>query len=92
MLNGSVEVTGTTPVITALPGISYKCSEVSTLDITPPASGVFDVIFTSGSTPTVLTATGVTWPEWFDATALEADTVYEINVSNGYGVVATWPV
>lgn len=95
MLNGLVEVTGTTPVITALPGISYKCGEVSTLDVTLPASGCIDVIFESGSTPTVLTVTpptGVTvkWANGFDPTALEADTTYEINICDGLGVAAAW--
>ena len=37
MLNGPVTVSGTTPSITALPGIQYVCGEVSTLDITLPA-------------------------------------------------------
>lgn len=92
MLNAPVTVSGTTPTITAKSGISYVCGEVSTLTITLPASGIFDVRFTSGSTPTVLTASGVTWPEWFDSTNLEADTVYELNISDGYGVVATWAV
>lgn len=90
MLNGAVAVTGTTPSITALPGIRYICGEVATLDITLPASGCFDVVFESGSTPTVLTATGVTWPSWFDATALEANTTYEISIADGYGAVMTW--
>ena len=90
MLNGSVPVSGTTPTITALPGIRYVCGEVATLDITLPANGIVDVVFESGSTPTVLTATGVTWPAWFDATALEANTTYEISIADGYGAVMSW--
>jgi len=90
MLNGSVAVSGTTPTIAAKAGISYVCGEVATLDITLPASGCFDVVFQSGSTPTVLTATGVTWANDFDATALEADTTYEINIKDGLGVVQKW--
>ena len=90
MLNGSVAVSGTTPTIAAKAGISYVCGEVATLDITLPASGCFDVVFISGSTPTVLTATGVTWANDFDATALEADTTYEINIKDGLGVVQKW--
>ena len=91
MLNAPETVSGSTPSITAKSGIMYVCGEVATLDITLPASGTFGVRFESGSTPTVLTATGVTWPSWFDPTSLEADTIYEINVSDGYGLVATWP-
>ena len=95
MLNGSVTVSGTAPTITALPGIQYVCGEVSTLDITLPASGCVDVVFTSGSTPTVLTVTpptGVTmrWANGFDPTALEANTTYEINIKDGLGVAASW--
>lgn len=90
MLNGSVSVTGSTPSITALPGIRYVCGECATLDITLPASGCFDVVFESGSTPTVLTATGVTWPSWFDSTALEANTTYEISIADGFGAVMVW--
>ncbi len=95
MLNGSVAVSGTTPTINALPGVRYVCGEVSTLDITLPASGIVDVVFTSGSTATVLTITppsGVTlkWANGFDPTALEANTTYEINIMDGLGVAASW--
>jgi hypothetical protein len=32
-------------------------------------------------------------PDWFDPTALEANTIYEINIIDGvYGVVASWAV
>lgn len=88
MLNAPVTVSGTTPTIAAKDGITYICGEVATLDITPPASGIFDVIFQSGSTPTVLTATGVTWMNGFDPSTLEANTTYEINILNGLGVAA----
>lgn len=95
MLNGSVAVTGTTPAITALPGIRYVCGEVATLDITLPASGIVDVVFESGSTPTVLTITpptGVTlkWANGFDPTSLDANTTYEVNIADGLGVAAAW--
>lgn len=89
MLNGSVAVSGTTPTIAAKSGITYVCGEVATLDITLPASGIFEVQFVSGSTPTVLTATGVTWANGFDPTALEANKTYDISISNGIGV-AVW--
>lgn len=93
--NPVVSVTGTTPSITALPGISYICGEVATLDITLPASGIVDVVFESGSTPTVLTITppsGVTlkWANGFDPTTLDANTTYEINICNGLGVAGQW--
>ena len=95
MLNGSVSVSGTTPAITALPGIRYVCGEVATLDITLPTSGIIDVTFTSGSTATVLTITpptGVTvkWANNFDPTALNVNTTYEINIADGLGVAVGW--
>ena len=95
MLSAPVTVSGTTPSITALPGIQYVCGEVSTLDITLPASGCVDVVFQSGSTPTVLTITpptGVTvrWANGFDPTSLEANTTYEINIKDGLGVAGKW--
>lgn len=93
MLNGSVAVTGTTPTITALPGIRYVCGEVATITITPPASGIVNIVFESGTTPTVLTLPQtVVMPEWFDSTDLEANRVYEISIADGiHGVVTSWP-
>lgn len=95
MLSGSVEVSGTTPAITALPGIRYICGEVATLDITLPESGCIDVVFTSGSTPTVLTITPPTgqtvkWTGGFDPTSLNTDTIYELNIYNSLGVAGSW--
>lgn len=89
-------VTGSTPSIAAQADHRYICGEVSTLAITTPASGIIDIVFESGSTPTVLTVTppsGMTmkWANGFDPTALEANTVYEINIMDGvYGVAAAW--
>lgn len=90
MLNGSVSVSGTTPTIVAKSGIRYVCGEVSTLDFTPPASGICDVVFTSGSTPTVVTLPNtVKFPD--GAFTAEADTTYEINILDGiYGAVMAW--
>ena len=96
MLNGSVSVSGTAPTINALPGIRYICGEVTTIDIVTPASGIIDVVFTSGSTPAVLTVTpptGMTmkWANGFDPDNLEADTTYEINIADGcLGVAGSW--
>lgn len=85
-------ISGTTPTITGQPNVRYVCGEVSTISITPPASGSVDVIFESGSTAAVLTVPStVKWPAWFDATALEADTTYEVLITDGvYGSVMTW--
>ena len=85
-----VTVSGTTPTITALSGVRYVCGEVSTLDITPCVSGICDVIFTSGSTATVLTLPStVKFPD--GAFTPEVDTTYEINIMDGiYGAVMAW--
>ena len=90
MLNGAVQVEGTTPTITALSGVRYICGEVATLDITPCANGLCDIVFTSGSTATVLTLPStVKFPD--GEFVPEADTTYEINILNGiYGVVVAW--
>ena len=83
-------VTGTTPSITGVDNHRYVCGEVSTLSITAPATGAIEVIFESGSTATVLTTSGITFPSWFDSTDLEADATYEINVLDGRGAVMVW--
>ena len=85
-------VSGSTPSITALPNVRYNCGEVSTLSITPSASGSCEVIFTSGSTATLLTVPNtVKFPAWFDATSLEANTIYDIVITDGvYGAVMSW--
>ena len=86
-------VSGTTPVITGVANIRYNCGEVSSITIIPPSSGIIDVTFTSGSTPALLTATGVNFPEWFDADNLDTNTIYEINIADGTrGAVMAWPV
>ena len=92
---GRTTVSGTTPSITAQDGVQYICGEVATIDIILPDSGIVDVVFTSGSTPTVLTVTPPTgqtvrWTNGFDATSLEANTTYEVNFLNGMGVVGSW--
>lgn len=98
MLDAPETVSGTTPSITAKPGVRYVCGECATLTIVAPASGCIDVTFTSGSTATVLTVssakTGVTAIKWeggFDPTSLDANTTYEVNILDGeFGVVGKW--
>lgn len=85
-------VSGANPVITGVANTRYMCGEVSTISITPPQSGIIDVIFTSGSSVAVLTVPStVMWSSGFDPTSLEANTTYEINILDGvYGAVMTW--
>lgn len=87
-----INVSGTVPSITALPGHRYICGEVATLTITPPVSGCIDVVFESGSTPTVLTVPStVKFPSWFDPDNLDANATYEINIMDGtLGAVMSW--
>ena len=76
----------------AVENTRYVCGEVTSLSFTPPASGISIVRFTSGSTVTVLTLPStVKFPEWFDPTSLETNTIYEICVTDGvYGAVMSW--
>ena len=68
----------------------YMCGELSELTFTAPSVGITGIRFSSGTTPTVLTISGVTaWMSYFDPTSLDANTTYEINVLNGIGV-AGW--
>lgn len=87
-----ITVTGTTPTITGASGYRYVCGEVATISITPPATGIIDVVFASGSTAAVLTVPStVRWPAWFDPDALEANATYEISIMDGvYGAVMLW--
>ena len=87
----TVNVSGTTPTITAETNTRYICGEVLSLSFTPCATGICDVRFTSGSTATVLTLPNtVKMPEWWDGTC-EPNTVYEINILDGvYGAVMAW--
>ena len=84
-----VTVSGTAPTINAASNTQYLCGEVLSLNFTPSATGICDVIFTSGSTQTVLTIPAtVKMPEWFE---VEANKVYEISITNGiYGAVMVW--
>lgn len=68
----------------------YVWPEMTSLTITCPATGgPFAFRFTSGSTATVLSMTGITMPDDF---SVEADRVYEINVLEGMGLAVSWEV
>lgn len=86
----TITVSGTTPTIVAKSGIRYVCGEVATLDFTPSATGICDVVFTSGSTPTVVTLPNTVKFSDGELT-IEANTTYEINILDGvYGAVMAW--
>ena len=82
-------MSGADPVITAVDNTRYVCGEVTSLSFTPCASGICDVIFTSGSTVAVLTLPStVKMPDGFE---VEANATYEINILDGvWGVYQKW--
>ena len=84
-------VSGATPSITPVANNVYECGELTSLTITnPPATGMYVIKFTSGSTATVTTIpASIVFPEAFSA---DADMRYEINVEDGYAVAVGWPV
>lgn len=87
-----VQVSGTTPTIVCEDNHRYICGEVLSLNITPPANGVCEIIFESGSTATLLTAPNtIKWPEWFNPNSLETSATYQFKISNGLANVAIWP-
>lgn len=84
-----VNVSGANPTITAEYNKRYVCGEVATLTVTPASQGCTDVLFTSGTTPTVLSLPStVKMPAWF---TVEASKTYEISILDGiYGAVMSW--
>lgn len=87
----TVEITNTDVIITGVANTRYVCGTLSTLNFTPPAEGIVGIIFTSGSSKTILTLPNtVKMPDWFE---VEANMTYEISIADGvYGVVTSWAV
>ena len=84
-------VLGSTPSITGVDNHRYICGTVTSISITPPQTGIIDVVFTAGSGCELTLPNTVQMPEGFDPTSLTQGTVYEINIADGiYGVVASW--
>lgn len=85
----TITVSGTEPVISAVSNARYVCGELTSLDFAPSATGICDVIFTSGTTATVLNLPStVILPDWFE---VEANHTYEISIVDGvYGAVMVW--
>lgn len=72
----------------------YIYGELYTLTISSlPATGIVDISFVSGSTPTVLLfPAGANIPEWFDPTDLNANTNYELSIEDNKVVISEWPI
>ena len=85
-----VPVSGSTPTIVAEENHYYTCGQITSLDFTPSATGICDVVFTSGASSTVLTLPEtVKFPN--APLSIEANKTYEINILNGvHGVVMEW--
>lgn len=84
-------IAGTSATITPVDNTIYQCGELTDITITnPPATGMYVIIFTSGSTPTTSTfPSSIIGIEQFSA---EANTRYEINVKDSYALVGSWEV
>lgn len=83
-----VTLSGTIVTQTGADNTMYICGELAELTFTAPATGQTAIRFTSGTTPTVATFTGVTWLNGFDPSAIEASKTYEVNILNGLGCAA----
>lgn len=72
----------------------YVYGELYSLTISSlPATGIVDISFVSGSTPTVLLfPANANIPEWFDPTDLNANTSYELSIEDNKVVISEWPI
>ena len=72
----------------------YIYGELDSLTIQSlPSTGIVDISFSSGSTPTVLVLPGTAIvPQWFDPTELSANTYYDISIEDYKVVVSEWPI
>lgn len=72
----------------------YIYGELDSLTIQSlPSTGIVDISFSSGSTPTVLVLpeTAIV-PRWFDQTDLSENTYYDISIEDYKVVVSEWPI
>lgn len=83
--------TGNTVTITGTANHRYLCGTVTEITITPPQTGMIDVLFTAGNACVLSLPNTVKLPDSFDPTTLTQGVVYEINIMDGvYGVVGSW--
>lgn len=84
-------VTDASATITPADNNIYNCGTLTSLTITnPPVTGMYSIIFTSGSTATTtVIPSSILGLESFSASA---NTIYEINVLDNRAVVGSWEV
>ena len=86
-----VNVSGATPTIEPDDHHVYRCGTLTSLTIsTPPSTGSYSIVFTSGSTSTSTTIPSTILG--LENFAAEANTMYEINVLDNRAVVGSWGV
>ena len=92
--DATITISDSAVTIAARRGVSYICSasSLTSLTFTPCASGLCEVRFKSGTTPTALTVPDtVKWPSWFNPSSLAASVTYDIMVKDGvFGAVMKW--
>lgn len=97
MLSGMLvheDLVSTDLILSAEEETRYIYGELYSLFISSlPSTGIVDISFTSGSTPTVLVfpETAIL-PEWFDPTDLNANTYYSLSIEDYKVVVSEWPI
>lgn len=97
MLSGMLvheDLTSTEVTLTPEAECRYIYGTLDSLTISSlPATGIVDISFTSGTTPTVLVlpATAII-PPWFDPTELSESTYYSISIEDYKVVVSEWPI
>ena len=85
------DVVSTTPSVTPEAGCRYEYGTLTSLTVTsPPATGAYTIIFTSGSTATTTTIPSTILG--LESFAAEANTIYEINVLDNRAVIGSWAV
>ena len=97
MLSGMLvheDLTSTDVTLTPEVECRYIYGTLNSLTVSSlPETGIVDISFTSGSTPTVLVlpATAII-PQWFDPTDLSENTYYSVSIEDYKVVVSEWPI
>lgn len=87
----SVPISDPSPRLTPVDGNCYQCGQLSSLTlVNPPETGLYTIVFRSGSTPTTtvfpISLLGL------ERFAAKANTIYEISVLDNRAAVGAWEV